>query len=182
MGCDICYTNHAEADQDDMDALLTLLGVAGCNYIMGVPGADDVMLNYQSTCFTTRSICADVWPAARARIRSVAGGNPALPKLAGGGPMAIDLTALTPARVGLRRAGHSLPDRPSCSASNSTTRAPATLSTKPSTRRRWALPHMLVCSRAHDRVTYLRRPDLGRRLAPEPRARRLSAATTMRPL
>ena len=51
MGCDVCYTNHAEADQDDMDNLLTLLGVAGCNYIMGVPGADDVMLNYQSTSF-----------------------------------------------------------------------------------------------------------------------------------
>src|SRR4051794_1140387 len=51
MGCDVCYTNHAEADQDDMDNLLTLLGVAGCNYIMGVPGADDIMLNYQSTSF-----------------------------------------------------------------------------------------------------------------------------------
>jgi ethanolamine ammonia-lyase large subunit len=51
MGCDICYTNHAEADQDDMDTLLTMLGVAGCNYIMGVPGADDCMLNYQSTSF-----------------------------------------------------------------------------------------------------------------------------------
>jgi len=51
MGCDICYTNHAEADGDDMDALLTLLGVAGCSYIMGVPGADDVMLHYQSTSF-----------------------------------------------------------------------------------------------------------------------------------
>jgi ethanolamine ammonia-lyase large subunit len=51
MGCDVCYTNHAEADQDDMDTLLTLLGTAGVNYIMGVPGADDVMLNYQSTSF-----------------------------------------------------------------------------------------------------------------------------------
>lgn len=51
MGCDVCYTNHAEADQDDMDTLLTLLGVAGCNFIMGVPGADDVMLGYQSTSF-----------------------------------------------------------------------------------------------------------------------------------
>ncbi len=51
MGCDICYTNHAEADQDDMDALLTMLGAAGVNYIMGIPGADDVMLNYQSTSF-----------------------------------------------------------------------------------------------------------------------------------
>jgi ethanolamine ammonia-lyase large subunit len=51
MGVDVCYTNHAEADQDDMDALLTLLGVAGVNYVMGVPGADDVMLAYQSTSF-----------------------------------------------------------------------------------------------------------------------------------
>jgi ethanolamine ammonia-lyase large subunit len=51
MGCDVCYTNHAQADQDDMDTLLTLLGVAGVNFIMGVPGADDVMLNYQSTSF-----------------------------------------------------------------------------------------------------------------------------------
>ena len=51
MGCDVCYTNHAEADSDDMDALLTLLGAAGCSFIMGVPGADDIMLNYQSTSF-----------------------------------------------------------------------------------------------------------------------------------
>jgi ethanolamine ammonia-lyase large subunit len=51
MGCDACYTNHAEADQDDMDSLITLLAVAGCNYFMGVPGADDIMLNYQSTSF-----------------------------------------------------------------------------------------------------------------------------------
>lgn len=51
MGCDLCYTNHAEADQDDMDSLLTLLAVAGVNFIMGVPGADDIMLNYQSTSF-----------------------------------------------------------------------------------------------------------------------------------
>lgn len=51
MGADVCYTNHCEADQDDMDALLTLLATAGCSYIMGVPGADDIMLNYQSTSF-----------------------------------------------------------------------------------------------------------------------------------
>jgi ethanolamine ammonia-lyase large subunit len=51
MGVDVCYTNHAEADQDDMDALLTLLGVAGVTYVMGVAGADDVMLAYQSTSF-----------------------------------------------------------------------------------------------------------------------------------
>jgi len=51
MGVDVCYTNHADADQDDMDNLLTLLGVAGVNFVMGVPGADDIMLNYQSTSF-----------------------------------------------------------------------------------------------------------------------------------
>ncbi len=51
LGCDICYTNHAEADQNDMDVLLTLLAAAGVTFIMGVPGADDVMLNYQSTSF-----------------------------------------------------------------------------------------------------------------------------------
>ncbi len=51
MGCDICYTNHAEADQDDMDMLLTQLGVAGVNFIMGIPGSDDIMLNYQTTSF-----------------------------------------------------------------------------------------------------------------------------------
>ncbi len=51
LGCDICYTNHAEADQDDMDNLLTLLAAGGLTYIMGVPGADDIMLNYQSTSY-----------------------------------------------------------------------------------------------------------------------------------
>ncbi len=51
MGCDVCYTNHAEADQDDMDALLALLVAAGVTYVMGVPGADDIMLGYQSTSF-----------------------------------------------------------------------------------------------------------------------------------
>ena len=51
LGCDVCYTNHAEADQDDMDTLLTCLAAAGVSFVMGVPGADDVMLNYQSTSF-----------------------------------------------------------------------------------------------------------------------------------
>ena len=51
MGCDICYTNHAEADQDDMDSLSLLLAQAGLNFLIGVPGADDIMLNYQSTSF-----------------------------------------------------------------------------------------------------------------------------------
>ena len=74
--CDVCYTNHAEADQDDMDTLLTLLGVAGVTFIMGVPGADDVMLNYQiAPRSTTRSICAT--RSACARRRSSRPGSPA---------------------------------------------------------------------------------------------------------
>ncbi|MDK2779453.1 MAG: ethanolamine ammonia-lyase subunit EutB [Pseudomonadota bacterium] len=51
MGCDVCYTNHAEADQNDMDNLLTLLSAAGCSFVMGIPGSDDIMLNYQTTSF-----------------------------------------------------------------------------------------------------------------------------------
>jgi ethanolamine ammonia-lyase large subunit len=51
MGVDVCYTNHAEADQDDMDMLLSQLGIAGVNFIMGIPGSDDIMLNYQTTSF-----------------------------------------------------------------------------------------------------------------------------------
>ncbi|MFM9912992.1 MAG: ethanolamine ammonia-lyase subunit EutB [Methylophilaceae bacterium] len=51
LGCDVCYTNHAEADQDDMDNLMTLLATAGLTFIMGIPGADDIMLNYQTTSF-----------------------------------------------------------------------------------------------------------------------------------
>ena len=51
MGCDVCYTNHTEADQNDMDVLMTLLADAGSNFLIAVPGADDVMLNYQSLSF-----------------------------------------------------------------------------------------------------------------------------------
>ena len=66
LGVDICYTNHAEADQDDMDNLLTLLAAAGVNFIMGVPGADDVMLNYQSTSFHDALYVRDVFGLKRA--------------------------------------------------------------------------------------------------------------------
>jgi ethanolamine ammonia-lyase large subunit len=66
LGCDICYTNHAEADQDDMDGLLTLLAAAGVTYIMGVPGADDVMLNYQSTSFHDQLYIRDLLGLKRA--------------------------------------------------------------------------------------------------------------------
>jgi ethanolamine ammonia-lyase large subunit len=95
LGCDVCYTNHAEADQDDMDTLLTLLGCAGVTYIMGVPGADDVMLNYQSTSFhdalylrkllgLKRAPEFEQWlqrmqiTDAQGRLQPVAGGHPLL--------------------------------------------------------------------------------------------------------
>ncbi|MFV3131107.1 ethanolamine ammonia-lyase subunit EutB [Niveispirillum sp. KHB5.9] len=63
MGVDVCYTNHAEADQNDMDNLLTLLGVAGVAFVIGVPGADDIMLNYQSTSFHDALYVRDVLDA-----------------------------------------------------------------------------------------------------------------------
>jgi ethanolamine ammonia-lyase large subunit len=66
IGCDVCYTNHAEADQDDMDILLTALAAAGVTYVMGVPGADDVMLNYQSTSFHDALYVRDVFALKRA--------------------------------------------------------------------------------------------------------------------
>ena len=61
MGCDICDTNHAEADQNDMDVLLTLLGVAGITFIMGIPGSDDVMMNYQTTSFHNTLYARKCW-------------------------------------------------------------------------------------------------------------------------
>jgi len=61
MGVDVCYTNHAEADQDDADALLTLLVAASVNFVMGVPGADDIMLGYQSTSFHDALAMRDVF-------------------------------------------------------------------------------------------------------------------------
>jgi ethanolamine ammonia-lyase large subunit len=66
LGVDVCYTNHAEADQDDMDNLLTLLAAAGLTFIMGVPGADDVMLNYQSTSFHDALYVRDLFGLKRA--------------------------------------------------------------------------------------------------------------------
>ncbi|MCS0503436.1 ethanolamine ammonia-lyase subunit EutB [Ancylobacter mangrovi] len=66
LGCDVCYTNHAEADQNDMDTLMTLLGAAGVTYIMGIPGSDDVMLNYQSTSFHDQLYLRDVLGLKRA--------------------------------------------------------------------------------------------------------------------
>ena len=100
MGCDVCYTNHAEADQDDMDTLMILLGTAGVGFLIGVPGADDIMLNYQSLSFHDilglRHLLGlrpapefEDWLArmemldGRGRVR--AGGAAALPRLGAGG-------------------------------------------------------------------------------------------------
>jgi ethanolamine ammonia-lyase large subunit len=136
MGCDICYTNHAEADQNDMDVLLTVLGVAGCSFIMGVPGSDDVMLNYQTTSFHDALYARRVLglrPAPEfegwlermgvfrsgetARLVDHASGLPPAfePSLATvsasavvGQPFKV-LSQFTPARIGLGRTGVSLP-------------------------------------------------------------------------
>ncbi len=136
MGCDICYTNHAEADQNDMDVLLTVLGVAGCSFIMGVPGSDDVMLNYQTTSFHDALYARRVlglraapefegWlermgvfqPGEAARLIDHASGLPPAfeRSLAGMGGSAVAVNPLqalrqfTPARIGLGRTGVSLP-------------------------------------------------------------------------
>ena len=98
LGCDICYTNHAEADSDDMDNLLTLLGVAGVTFIMGVPGADDIMLNYQSTSFHDALYVRDVLGLKRApefeawlqRI-GIADGNGRLLPAKAGHPLLADM-------------------------------------------------------------------------------------------
>ena len=136
MGCDICYTNHAEAGQNDMDVLLTVLGVAGCSFIMGVPGSDDVMLNYQTTSFHDALYARRVlglrpspefegWlermgvfqPGETARLTLHASGLPpaferSLASVARSSLTAHPLQALrpfTPARIDLGRAGVSLP-------------------------------------------------------------------------
>ena len=103
MGVDVCYTNHAEADQDDMDALLTLLGAAGVTYVMGVPGADDVMLSYQSTSFHDALY-----------LRGVLGLRPApefedwLARVGISGAATDRIPALSPALIGLDRLHFSL--------------------------------------------------------------------------
>ncbi len=111
MGCDVCYTNHAEADQDDMDTLLTLLGAAGVNYIMGVPGADDVMLHYQSTSFHdalyVRRVLGlrpapefEAWLAG-GELCAVDGGGAASGKAANGGRVADGMSELEQSGRGL---------------------------------------------------------------------------------
>jgi len=101
LGCDVCYTNHAEADQDDMDTLLTVLGAAGVTYIMGVPGADDVMLNYQSTSFHDQLYIRDVLGLKRApefedwlRRQGITGPDGRLTPQAENAPLLAQMTGL----------------------------------------------------------------------------------------
>jgi len=151
MGCDICYTNHAEADQDDMDTLLTLLGVAGCNYIMGVPGADDVMLHYQSTSFHDALY-----------LRSALGLKPA-PEfeawLQRGADLPVRASDITPpTRIDSTLTAdvlHFQLDHARARDAVHEELDPGSLN----------LPHILVHSQARDRREFLLRPDLGRRLS-----------------
>ncbi len=133
LGCDVCYTNHAEADQDDMDTLLTLLAAAGLTFLIGVPGADDIMLNYQSTSFHDALYIRELlglkhapefaaWLAAmnitdeRGRLRDAAANHPLLLALqenaheqTGSRQQLGRAARLTDARIALGRTGASLP-------------------------------------------------------------------------
>ena len=199
MGCDVCYTNHAEADQDDMDNLLTLLAAAGCNYFMGVPGADDVMLNYQSTSFHDSHYLRQVLGLRPApEFEALAGGNagrerrsPAaadrFPTQVDGRPsqVRLQLDDSTLARHHRRlaiaakrhpgahcagRAGGSLPTREwlDFKSAHSAARDAVhqefdadALATEISA---LGVSTIVLDTAAHDRQTFLQRPDLGRRL------------------
>jgi ethanolamine ammonia-lyase large subunit len=172
MGCDVCYTNHAEADQDDMDTLLTLLGVAGCNYIMGVPGADDVMLHYQSTSFHDALYLRSVLglkpaPEFEAWLRGAGVSACPAPESAPQARVQAGRSALlrpTPARIDLGRTGHSLltGDHLDFQLDHARARDAVYEPLDPSAIGR---EHILVRSAVRDRTEYLHRPDLGRRLA-----------------
>ena len=196
MGCDVCYTNHAEADQDDMDALLTLLGVAGVTFIMGVPGADDVMLNYQSTSFHdalyVRKVLGmrpapefEAWlqqvgiaddtgkliDAARGIAGAGRGGD--MNEVARPGLTWAALRRATPARIGLGRSGTGLPTAAHLEFQAAHARARDAVharfdpeATAAAVRERGLVP-VLLRSAAGDRAAYLRRPDLGRVLDPD---------------
>ena len=132
MGCDVCYTNHAEADQNDMDTLLTLLAVAGCNYVMGVPGADDVMLELPVHQLPRQPLTSGrCWACGRRRssrrgwrrcgvMRRVEGRPRLLPvtaghRLLGGGPEARRRRARRPGPQG-HKPGRTVRGRARCSA------------------------------------------------------------------
>jgi ethanolamine ammonia-lyase large subunit len=195
MGCDICYTNHAEADQDDMDALLTLLAAAGCSFIMGVPGADDIMLNYQSTSFHDALYARRLLnkrPAPEfeewlARM-GLTGPRPAgLLETIGMelAQVSVDVSSqaiwdrlrtVTPARIGIEATGVSQPTAASLdfqkdhAMARDAVYAGLSVETLAMTIREMGLEPVVLASRAKNREEYLQRPDLGRRLSSESRA------------
>ena len=196
MGCDVCYTNHAEADQDDMDNLLTLLAAAGCNYFMGVPGADDVMLNYQSTSFHDSHYLRQVLGLRPApefeewlqtmqiadREQPAAADQPAASFDWQGGNVKTDspvtpdawhqLREATPARIALGRAGGSLPTREwlqfkaAHAAARDAVHNAFDAEGLAAEIAALGVETVVVDSAAPDRFAYLQRPDLGRRLKP----------------
>ena len=193
MGCDVCYTNHAEADEDDSDALLNLLVAANINFVMGVPGADDVMLGYQSTSFHDALAMREIhgrrpapefeaWLSAQGlttpagRIRP---GSNTLPKLLvepsprGRVPgedlarspatNAVALRGTTPARIFLPRTGPALATGPLLDFRLAQARARDAVHAAFNLN---GLEALTVHSAAADRHAYLMRPDLGRILDP----------------
>ena len=196
MGCDVCYTNHAEADQDDMDVLLTLLAAAGCTYVMGVPGADDIMLNYQSTSFhdalyARRTLGLRPAPEFEAWLARM-GIDPALLSTtteAAPSENALisaerwhQLRQFTPARIGLGRAGNGVPIQAQLSfqaahaLARDAVQSTLDVAALEADLRAQGFDVQALHSAAADRETYLRRPDLGRTLSDASREALLKAA------
>ena len=199
MGCDVCYTNHADADADDTDTLLALLAAAGVTFVMGVPGADDIMLGYQSTSLPRRAGDARaVRPAPGAGVRGLAGrAGPAGRRRPGtaeraarpdAGAAAVTTAAtpgrgsagLTAARIGLPRSGAALATAPLLALRMAHAQAQDAVHAALDVGRRCRLalgPLLVVDSAAPDRADYLLRPDHGRR----PGTGREPAAGRVRP-
>jgi hypothetical protein len=188
IGCDVCYTNHAEADQDDMDTLLTLLCNAGLTFLIGVPGADDIMLNYQST--SRRPLCppsAGAETCARVRRLAHPYADYRYPRTVAfnrGEPPAADrittrsermnppdawtlLREFTDARIALGRSGASLPTREVLNFGLAHAQArdaihqPFDSESLATQLHELGLQTLNAHSAATDRHIYLNRPDLG---------------------
>ncbi len=194
MGCDICYTNHAEADQDDLDMLLTQFVAAGGTFIMGIPGSDDVMLNYQTTSFhdaaAMRSLFGkrpapefESWliKAGITDAQSALQNREQLPEpfsraLKVPGDPWPALRQHTPARIGLGRCGNSLPTQAHLqfqqdhAAARDAVHGQLDLSRLRRQIEALQSDVVEVCSQASERSVYLQRPDLGRRLRAEDKA------------
>ena len=192
MGVDVCYTNHAEADADDTDTLLLTLGAAGCSFVITVPGGDDIMLNYQSLSFqdvlqVRQTLGLRPAPEFEAWLGSVgllddAGRVPQLVPEPIRALMAMSdvdpwdaLRAATRARVGLGRAGDGLSTaenlRLAAAHAQARDAVHTALDADAIVTALGDRAGPVVHSQAADRAEYLQRPDLGRRLAPDARAR-----------